>query len=328
MKKKYLIAVIFVLAATLASYGFYQFGFQGEDEEQIAIAKAQALTAQVIDQAYRAYFTGDLFEFKKFLAKKDPDGIVRSLLKKNGIDINAPRVRIMTGVGLPPFKGKNSPFKDGDIILSGTKGSIIGWVLPGEYTHCGVLNEELYAGPDSGCVLTANLDGVTYETYTDWNSGSPAEKIVTLLRSVKPISRWLMNWAQNSIWRWYHDWTIYAFLKLNLDPVSRWDPLRWYCSKTVWRVYKKVGKNVENADYYFDGEFPDWQNVMENSGLFQLYVALLVKLGIDEDTAIEMATEKLMNASDECITPDEIRYDNDLGEIASWGTPIMFSLYH
>lgn len=314
MRKIILIGATLILTASIICFGFFELDFQEENEKEIAMAKAQAMTAQVIDQAYKAYFTGDLTEFREFLDERDSGRVVRRLLEKNGIDIDTPRIRILTGLGLPLFD--QFPFSDGDVLLSGTKGSIIGWVIPGYYTHCGVLDQELYTGPDAGCVITANLEGVTYETYNDWNAGTWDEKIVTQLR-VENISKWRMNWAQNSIMRWYQGWTIYAFLKLNLDPVSRWDPWRWYCSKTVWRVFKKAGVDLENAGYYFTtpGLIED---IMENSGLYQLYFAFLKALGFSESEAQAMATEKLVNALDECITPDEIRFDDDLIKMFTW----------
>ena len=324
MKKTILWGVTFILTASVICLGFFEVGFQKENEKEVAMAKAQAMTAQIIDQAYKAYFTGNLTEFKEFLDERDSGRVVRGLLEKSGIDIDTPRIRILSGLGLPPFDDPGF-FDDGYVLLSGTKGSIISWVIPGYYTHSGVLDQELYTGDDAGCVITANLDGVTYETYNDWNAGSWADKIVTSMKVNKNISQWRMNWAQKSIMRWYQGWTIYSFLKLNLDPISRWDPWRWYCAKTVWRVFKKAGVNLENANYYI--EIPGMiEFIKEHSGLFQLYYRFLVGLGFSETEAQAKATEKLVNALDECITPDEIRFDDNLIEVCSWGTPIFSSI--
>ena len=247
MKKKLFLGAVMDLAVFLVCFGLLGFDIQNEDEVDPAIAQAQAKTAQFVDMVYRAHFTGDMSELKEYLEQKDPDGIVRKLMKKNRIRLDTPRVRRMdaTGGTLPFVE-----FTDKTILLSATEGSIIYLVLPGMYTHCGSFDLEKYNGNDldQGCIITANLDGVTYETPLEWYYGDG--KMVSQLEPNKGVSYWRLNKAQNSIMRWYKGWTIYSFLKLNLDPVSRWDPWRWYCSKTVWRVFKKARLDVENKKYY------------------------------------------------------------------------------
>ena len=315
MKKKLFLGAVMVLAVFLVCFGLLGFDIQNEEEVDPAIAQAQAKTAQFVDMVYRAHFTGDMSELKEYLEQKDTDGIVRNLMKKNRIRLDTPRVRRMqaTGGTTLPF----GEFSDQTILLSATKGSIIFLVIPGMYTHCGSLDFDKYNGDDldQGCIITANLDGVTYETPSEWNSGVGIDKMVSRLEPNNELSG--LNWAQNSIMRWYQGWTIYSFLKLNLDPVSRWGPWRWYCSKTVWRVFKKAGLNVENTHYYDNPNIVS--NIMDNSLLFQLYKGLLIKLGIDPETAHAMAYEKLINALDECITPDEIRFSGNLSRIFTWG---------
>lgn len=307
-----------VLAVSLVCFGLLGFDIQNEDEVDPAIAQAQAKTAQFVGMVYQAYFTGDMSELKEYLEQKDTDGIVRDLMKKNRIRLGNLRVRRMgTNGGTLPF----GEFTDQTILLSATEGSIIFLVLPGMYTHCGSFDEQQYDNenpdPNHGCIITANLDGVTYETPSEWYYGDC--KMVSWLKPKIGVSSWRLNWAQNSIMRWYQGWTIYSFLKLNLDPVSRWDPWRWYCSKTVWRVFKKAGLDVENTHYYDDITIVS--NIMNNSVLYKLYIGLLIKLGIDPEAATAMAYEKLINALDECITPDEIRFSENLVKIYTWGGP-------
>ena len=316
MRKKLFLGAALVLAVSLVCFGLLGFDIQNEDEVDPAIAQAQAKTAQFVDMVYRAHFTGDMSELKEYLEQKDTDGIVRDLMEKNRIRLGTPRVRRMEATGTLPF----GDFTDKTILLSATEGSIIYLVLPGMYTHCGSFDEQKYAAtdPNQGCIITANLDGVTYETPSEWNNGVGFDKTVIRLEPNNRVSSWRLNWAQNSIMRWYQGWTIYSFLKLNLDPVSRWGPWRWYCSKTVWRVFKKAGLNVENAQYYNENT-EIVTNIMDNSVLFQLYKGLLIKLGIDPGVAQAMAYNKLINALDECITPDEIRFSGNLLLKGTWG---------
>ncbi len=313
MKKKLFLGAVMVLAVSLVCFGLLGFNIQNEEEVDPAIAQAQAKTAQFVDMVYRAYFTGDMSELKEYLEQNDTEGIVRDLMKKNRIRLGTSRVRRMETAGqILPF----GDFTDRTVLLSATEGSIIFLVLPGMYTHCGSFDKQKYAAtdPDQGCIITANLDGVTYETPSEWYYGDG--KMVSRLEA-QGVNSWRLNWAQNSIMRWYQGWTIYSFLKLNLDPVSRWGPWRWYCSKTVWRVFKKAGLDVENTHYYDDPTIVS--NIMDNSLLFQLYKGLLIKLGIDPGVAQAMAKEKLINALDECITPDEIRFSENLLKISTWG---------
>jgi len=331
MKKKYFIAIGFILAATLVAYGFFQLNFQGEDEEQIAIAKAQALTGQFINKIYRAHFTGNLSELREFVAKKDSDGVIKNLLREKGIDLEAPpRMRMMgvtDVVGLPDFS--SSSFIDGSVLLSRTLGSttsdLIASIIPGLYTHCGVLDQKLCSDSDlnAGCIITANLDGVTYETYDEWNVvGDATGKIVTKLNPSDgpPSGLYGPHGAKKWIQR-YMGWTIYSFLRLNLEAVSRWDPFRWYCSKTVWRVLYKAGlrgdiNDVENANWY--GINPnakyEWFNTskldyeLQYSILYQLYKGLLMKFGISEGRATTLTNNKLWRVLKEVITPDEVRF--------------------
>ena len=329
MKKKYSIGFTFTIAAALVSFGFLQLDLQREEEQEIAIAKAEAITAQFINQIYRAHFTGDLSELKQFVAEKDTEGIIRGVLKEKGIDLKAPRMWITGGsVGLFPFdNSQGGNFEDGSVLLSRTVGSttsdLLASIIPCIYTHSGLLDQELYTGNDAGCIVTADLSGVTYESWNDWNNFDGTGKIVTKLNVEKVHGVWPKPWqlyrAQRWI-RWYLGWTIYSFLKLNLDPVSRWDPIRWYCSKTVWRVLNRRGLDldVENTDWYGSSLQEALYNVRDSI----LYVLVERFLGRDK------AEEKLLAALDECITPDEIRfatttfgYPLDIGSKKSWMSP-------
>lgn len=336
MKKKYGIAVGFVLAAALVCYGFFQLDISQDERDEIAIAKAEARTAQFVNLAYKAYFTGDLSELKQYLAEKDSEGVVRGLLQERGIDLDAPRMRIMgmLSVVLPPFSDTEY-FEDGSVLCSRTVGSttsdLVHWIFPGIYTHNGLLDQDLYFEADDGCVITANLEGVTYETWNDWSNATTVTRL-NLASGHKPAS-WKLNYAQRWI-RWYMGWTIYSFLKLNLEPISRWDFLRWYCSKTVWRVYNKIGIDVENATWHgmdldHEGVWTneDKRDVMRTSGLYQIYKGFLIALGIDEDTATWLADCKLWRVLKEDITPDEIRFATTLfggpldPDARTWGLP-------
>ena len=329
MKKKYLFACIFILTAAFISFGYFQFDFLGEDEEEIAIAKAESVTAQFINQIYRAYFTGDLSELKQFVAEKDTEGIIRDILKEKGIDLEAPRMRIMGGtIDLPGFDDPTH-FEDGSVLLSRTVGSttsdLLASIIPGIYTHCGLLDQDLYTSndADAGCIITADLSGVTYETWNDWANYDGTSKIVTKLNVKADPGVWPQPWqlyrAQRWI-RWYMGWTIYSFLKLNLDPVSRWDPIRWYCSKTVWRVLNRRGLDldVENVDLYTTADM--YQN--ENSPYY-VRSSILYQL-LKKYVGEYIAEKKLWAALEECITPDEIRFATTDEPFGTVGGPLDF----
>lgn len=306
MSKKVLLGLTVFLGFSLVCFGFFQMDFRGEQEEEnIAVAKAEALTAQFINQVYRAHFTGDLSELKQFLAEKDTEGVIQGVLEEQGIDLEAPRLRILSSIYLPPFDNSNndSNFEDGSVLLSGTKESLIHLVIPGIYTHAGLLDQDLYTGPNAGCVITANLEGVTYETWNDWASYDGAGKIVTKLNVEEAPGVWPKARRLTRAQRWirrYMGWTIYSFLKLNLDPVSRWDPFRWYCSKTVWRVLHRRGLNL-------DVENEDWYGSTLQKSLYKVRDSFLYQL-IAKWLGPEKAEEKLWAALEECIAPDEIRF--------------------
>jgi len=124
--------------------------------------------------------------------------------------------------------------------------------------------------------------------------------------------------------------SLYSFLHLNLEPVTRDDELLWYCSKVPWRFYNDYfSENIENAGFYF-GPDAKW-TAMRDTTLYKMYYALLLKIlprrwsrcaGI-------LADRKLKRVLTELITPVELwfwtqdgeRYGNMIDFWASWTPP-------
>jgi hypothetical protein len=301
-----------------------------DDSMQQAMDEAAQKTSEFVEVAVRSYMTGETSELKAYLADRDEENVIGDLLIKQGIDLdrNVPRMAIPS-VDLPDF-ALHEGFEDGSVLLSRHTGhptsDLLAWIIPGLYTHTGVLDQELYTGPDAGCVITANLDGVTYETYNDWAGATTVTKLNVDGDAVtwphpqfNAAQQWLMSTYQGS--------TLYAFLRLNLEPITRENQLFWYCSKTNWRVFDLVGIDVENANWY-DGKLDQ----LRQSGLYQLYRAFLA-LFLPDAWAARLADAKLVRVVTELITPDEVRFatsDNpdgseggalDPSSRETWGVP-------
>ena len=301
------ILLVFALSAALIIIGCSKKAispqFDSDDQVQDAIDKAGVKTTEVVNLAIKASFNGDPSELLEYLDTEDTDGVVKRLLEENGIDLKAQLGKTFDGLDLPGFD--SSVFEDGSALLSRTVGSptsdLIAWILPGIYTHTGMLNQELYTGPDAGCVITANLDGVTYETYNDWNGATT----VTKLNVDADYVEWPhpnLDYFQNRFINFYQGWTLYAFLRLNLEAIPRTSHLFWYCSKTTWKVFSTMDIDVENATWY-DNKL----EILRTSGLYQIYRAFLM-LFLPEDVATALADAKIMRVVGELITPDEVRF--------------------
>ena len=71
--------------------------------------------------------------------------------------------------------------------------------------------------------------------------------------------------------------SLYSFLHLNLEPVTRDDELLWYCSKVPWRFYNDYfSENIENAGFYY-GSDAKW-TAMRDTTLYKMYYAFLLKI--------------------------------------------------
>ena len=299
-----------------------------------AMAEVDAKAAEIVNLMVRAGFTGDVSELKAYVDHDDPDGVLRRLLDENGIDLEVPVLKGTTeeSVGLPVFTPENS-FEDGTVLLSKTLGTptgdLLNWVFNLEYSHCGMLDIEVYEeDPNKGCIITANTeDGLTYETYDDWDIiPVGATKKVTAMNVTDRPSWWdkRLWWggnpldnAQSTIYNIYQGCP-YSFFWLNLEPVPRWGPVFWYCSKTTWRIFIKLLLNVENPTWHginlnVEGVWtdPDKYEECTSSGLYQLLVALYSLCPDIEDPVWE-ADKKTWRNLKELITPDEIRHHSAL----------------
>jgi hypothetical protein len=183
--------------------------------------------------------------------------------------------------------------------------------------------------PTKGCILSANTeDGLTYESHYDWNivpDGATYHRVTAMNITRKPFFWFLLNKAQSDIYNRYNGLP-YSFFWPNLEPVPRWGPVLWYCSKTTWRIFIKMLLNLENATWHglnlsHEGEWTDG-NTLDNpkyvactsSGLYQLLVTLY-SLNPNIADPVWEADKKTWRNLKELITPDEIAHHSRLSAI-------------
>ncbi len=279
----------------------------GQSEQNDAVSYAEEKTAEFFNLALQAKSSEDFNNLEKLLAKVDLQGEIKSSMQMKGLSLKYSSVKTTPSIlGLPSFTGDD--FIDGTVLLSKTKGDFFSdltyWFLIADYTHSGDLDKDQATDdPDKGCVLTADLRGVTYQTYNEWNNSTTVTKI-------DPTNNYTpdnLNSAQSEIASYIEKTTYYAFITLRLKPISRDDELYWYCSKTVWRLFDSsyMKMDVENEYFYFD-ENQRFAKLRE-SGMYQLYYAFL-KHFLPDWLARILADAKLKEIVSELITPDEVAY--------------------
>lgn len=274
-----------------------------QSEQDNAVLYAEEKTAEFFNLALQAKSPEDFNNLKKLLAKADLQGEIKSSMQMKGLSLKYSPSKIPSILGLPPFTSTN--FIDGTVLLSRSKGDFFSdltyWFLIADYTHSGDLDKDQATNdPDKGCVLTADLRGVTYQTYNEWNGSTTVTKI-------DPKSMYTpdkLNSAQSEIAS-YIGKTLYAFITLRLKPISRDDELYWYCSKTVWRLFNSsyMNMDVENEYFYNPQRFVK----LRESGLYQLYYGFLKRF-LPDWLAKILADAKLKEIVSELITPDEVAY--------------------
>lgn len=296
-----------------------------EKNIQEAAALAEQETAEEFDLIVKARYARDPEPLRQYLREQDPDGELRVLMKRHDIETD---LQQLAKPGEFPFPVEDLELFDGDILIIKTIGSIMELLIPGEYTHCGVFDAELFQGNLSDkCLHSATLgfntegnfvNGVTYESFADW---SGAGKLAVMRQASIGESKELDH-AQRIIASRINR-SAYAILYLNLEPVYRYDPFLWYCSKTSWRVYDLLNIDIEYAEYYgrysADGFEPsdEFIELTDRDGERDSFLFILYYRNVKrhlwwhprkEQKAQEIAEAWAARVLTELISPDEIRH--------------------
>ncbi|GEM_PF-6013516 len=307
--------VLILLLSCLAVFALFFFVMScsqqagpSQGELNNAEAKASEATQKVVDLLAE----NDNEALADYLATEDPSGEVAALVDSYKLE-QAMAAKDTTGVTFDP-----ADYENGDVLVfqgSGEswQGNLMSLILVGTFGHAGVLDKDLADDIEGNAsVLSATID-YDEETGT-WINGLCLQDPYELAAGSVAIGRFAAVSTDASIMAAYllasEEWmasnpSLYAFLHLNLDPVSRDDDLLWYCSKVPWRFYNdNFGVNVEDAEFYFeDGK---WQ-AFQDTAFYKIYYALLRRF-LPARWATYLANRKLKKVLRELITPDELWY--------------------
>jgi hypothetical protein len=315
MKTRYVLFGLLAAAFVLWSCSLTNEVPLDDPEVQKAVQEAEQKTMEVIDLLVEAKATGESKGVDQFLEQEDPDGEIAALLEDYGGGVTIPMPR-----GLGMIQGSWPPlledFVDGDVVLfigNGTswQNMIMTLVYVCDYHHAGVFDAELAdLMMDDTCFISATIDegvnGLCFQRLEDLVATSAV--MTRLIYSEIPPALALgvdyyRSYTQSVP-------TLYAFLHLNLDPVSRWNPFLWYCSKVPWRVYWESGEmNIENNDLYELNDKNGKWTENRDTLFYQLYFKMLKCMlpSWAEKWAGYLADKKLRRILNELITPDELR---------------------
>jgi len=296
-----------------------------------AVAKADTQSQKVVD----LLADNDEKGLNDYLAAVDPEGAVASLIDAHKVTRSAVAPEVGTSVAeIPDFSDPDS-YNNGDVLVFQGDGSswqaqLMSLVLVGTFGHAGVLDQGLaIANTNNACVLSATT---AQDENGNWINGlcmqDQSELMATCLTlgrfSVSDVSPEAIPTALSSTENWMASApSLYSFLHLNLEPVSRDDNLLWYCSKVPWRFYNdNFDKNIEEAGFYF-GNDDKWK-AMRSTTLYQIYYAFLLKILPSRwsSWAGILADEKLKRVLNELITPDELWYRSGNVDKVTYGYPL------
>lgn len=312
-------------------------------DEITALSLADERSGTIMELWIRGFAHGDFSEMNAYLDKIDPGGDLAGIMNSFGENVSSGDGPLPSlGAGLPPFS--DPVYRDGDILLShgglSPIGALMQTILPGsDYTHAGVLDKDL------GLVISANLAGLTYETWQEWNYGS-AGITVMRIEGIDTGSQYdPIDFVQAYMGGLINDpgiFTYYSFIKIypplppidpnnpqippwdyfvtedfELEPVEKEDDLLWYCSKAAWRVYDALEIDIEERDYYPE---PSGSGLIrQDSLLYQLYFYVLQQLRPGKEEWIINKTEAKVDAFlKTLVTPDEIGHKSGLIHVGTW----------
>jgi len=285
-------------------------------------------TGTLLQKVSDAVASGSRSELDTYLAAEDSTGALREIVDSSRIVPTATTasrsVVSSSQVTSGTLPEDWSELSDGDILLLGPgdnpQAELLSLVLKYAYGHSGVVADLQGAEPMVLSATVTNEDGsgllvgVRYQSYAELAAGALS------FARIRPDIELESSWSSLFYGRYNEGDTIYAFLKLNLDPISRWDPISWYCSKVAWRVYHDYaeGANVENAGFYF-GPRTTW-HLQRSSLLYQVYSYYYYKILNSFWRKFVLAPDaKLQYVLGELITPDEIRAWFGATNVRTWG---------
>ncbi len=300
-------------------------GLSDEEELQKAAEQADEKSQDLLGHVSKALTEGDYSGLKQYLAEEDENGELAALLAQYGITVSGKAVARGFSLGEGPSA---ADLQDGDTLVFRGDGStwhnqLMRLVYPGFYHHAGSFDAKL-ANLGVACVISATIDadenGLCFQTLEELNSTSIA---AARLRYYNALPGEVAASVDGYIDRTNNDTTYFAFLHLNLDPVSRYDEDLWYCSKVPWRVYwdayeDSAKVDIEGSSFYED---PDRFEEMKDSYVYQTYLWLLQRIlprrlrGLAE----ERAEAKLREVLSELVSPDELRSSARVIGLEHWG---------
>ena len=314
--KKVLYLLFVLLGLSLLFVSCSQSVAPSQAEIDNAVAKADAQTQKVVD----LLADDDDQGLSSYLDTVDPGGDVAALVDAYKTSMTTAGSKAVAE-DIPAFN--TDAYANGDVLVfkgdsSSWQAQLMSLVLKGNFGHAGVLDKGLAESfNNNACVLSATIaqDPETGE----WINGLCMQDQSELMVGLENLGRFSVDVNTDEITipaallsmedRIANVPSLYAFLHLNLEPVSRDDDLLWYCSKVPWRFYNdNYGQNIEDADFYF-GDDNKWA-AMRATTLYRVYKAFLLKILPSRWSkwAGILADRKLKRVLRELITPDELYY--------------------
>ncbi len=313
--KKVLYLFFVLLAFSLFVISCSQSVSPSQTEIDNAVAKADEQSQEVVNLLAD---NNDL-ALNDYLAAEDPEGDVAALIDSYKTAMSAAASKDI-GEDIPAFSD-TTKYKNGDVLVfkgdaSNWQGSLMSLILKGNFGHAGVLDQTAaIATGNEACVLSASI---AQDENGNWINGLYLQDQSELMATTVNLGRFSVpNVSDTAIpaaldameYRIENFPSLYAFLHLNLEPVTRDDDYLWYCSKVPWRFYNdSFGIGIEDAGFYF-GTDAKW-TVMRDTLLYKVYYTFLLKILPSRwaKWAGILADRKLKRILTELITPDELWY--------------------
>jgi len=306
---------VLVLAAAVLALVIFSCQLHDEEAQVVsAVETANAGAVDVLDLVIHAKAAQDFSALEDFLAEEDRDGELRALLAAEGVfapPVQAKAIADYPGGPSFPTSFADGAFANGDVLLSRSSGTwtsnLMSLVLNKGYGHGGILYQNLASetDPNAGCVLSADLEGLNFQSYLEWQA---ADSIAVMRdnTSLGLADRDLTG----VLYEMPFPYTCYSFLLPEFMPVTREDDYFWYCSKVPYRVYRDLGEDIENSAFYELGDPGGKWAELRDSLLYKVYKLYLTwSLPWWKWRQIPaLADAQLRLVLGELVTPDELRW--------------------
>ncbi|HOV45496.1 MAG TPA: hypothetical protein PLX16_00690 [Exilispira sp.] len=275
-KSKFLVCFSFIFA-TLILFLCFSCTFEGTTDTNDDIKELNGELAVIFDYYSKAMTQNDpsiVKDFEEALCKFD-EKYGSNLADKYHREYNEYTSRLSSGTSYPALT--DMPFNiDGTVYLSGgdsgVVSSVISFVSPkataGKYYHGGSLDLNKFDPTNLNVpsIQTAITKGAGYETAQDWMvkaNVAVLKPAVVVNSSSLDLSQAAMDYYcdPNNTTMQYGFFANYVNI-FNL--VTKEDNYYWYCTKVVWRIYNKLGIDLDSNSSKID-----WTT----SGLYDMVVA-------------------------------------------------------